>query len=410
MSENESTTGIAVADDPAGDFIAADKSLTMRPERLAGSPACLNCGTGLRGPFCYYCGQPDRNFLRFFPALLREFMEDFLELDSRFVRTMKPLLFKPGRLTRDYLEGRRFRYTPPMRLYLISSIAFFVIAAMLSTNAIRVGSNEKGAGSEAPVVRFSFNDGGLQAHLEEAGVADSEAIIEAINRELAAMDQTEGEGKVKDGNIGEDGDEDLGEDGTSQKESFTTDQIQFNDRPWDRETNPVRIRWLPQFVNDWINDEIEESPEKARGIEENPRLIVEQIFDILPGTMFVLLPVVALLFKFWYLFAKRYYIEHLIFALHNHSFVFVSLTLMLLLGIVGGMMGESGLAAGRTATNVLIAVMGVWVPLYMLISLRHVYRQNWFLTVLKFGLIGLSYVTLLGLVTSVVAILGFVLL
>ncbi|NIP17476.1 MAG: DUF3667 domain-containing protein [Xanthomonadales bacterium] len=410
MSENESTTGIAVADDPAGDFIAADKSLTMRPERLAGSPACLNCGTGLRGPFCYYCGQPDRNFLRFFPALLREFMEDFLELDSRFVRTMKPLLFKPGRLTRDYLEGRRFRYTPPMRLYLISSIAFFVIAAMLSTNAIRVGSNEKGAGSEAPVVRFSFNDGGLQAHLEEAGVADSEAIIEAINRELAAMDQTEGEGKVKDGNIGEDGDEDLGEDGTSQKESFTTDQIQFNDRPWDRETNPVRIRWLPQFVNDWINDEIEESPEKARGIEENPRLIVEQIFDILPATMFVLLPVVALLFKFWYLFAKRYYIEHLIFALHNHSFVFVSLTLMLLLGIVGGMMGESGLAAGRTATNVLIAVMGVWVPLYMLISLRHVYRQNWFLTVLKFGLIGLSYVTLLGLVTSVVAILGFVLL
>ena len=74
--------------------------------------------------------------MRFFPALLREFLSDFLELDSRFVRTMKPLLFQPGRLTRDFLEGRRFRYTPPMRLYLFSSIAFFILAASLSVNAI----------------------------------------------------------------------------------------------------------------------------------------------------------------------------------------------------------------------------------------------------------------------------------
>jgi len=73
-----------------------DRSLTLRPDRLAGSPRCLNCGTELLGPFCHYCGQPDKNLMRFFPVLIRELMEDFLDFDSRFMRTMKPLLFKPG--------------------------------------------------------------------------------------------------------------------------------------------------------------------------------------------------------------------------------------------------------------------------------------------------------------------------
>ena len=60
--------------------VVADPSLTLKPARLAGSAACLNCGTGLQGPYCHYCGQPDRNFLRFFPALMRDLLEDFLDL------------------------------------------------------------------------------------------------------------------------------------------------------------------------------------------------------------------------------------------------------------------------------------------------------------------------------------------
>ena len=93
------------------------------------------------------------------------------------------------------------------------------------------------------------------------------------------------------------------------------------------------IKWLPDWLNDRINDEIEGSPQKAEQINENPNLIIDKVFDILPATMFVLLPVVALIFKFWYLFAKRYYIEHLIFSLHNHAFLFVSLTLILLVNV-----------------------------------------------------------------------------
>ena len=386
-SEEPSAT-IATVDSVDGGGIAPDRRLTLSANRLAGSPACLNCGIDLKGPFCYYCGQPDRNFMRFFPVLLREFLEDFLELDSRFTRTMKPLLFKPGRLTRDYLEGRRFRYTPPLRLYLFSSIAFFLLAAMLSSSAFNPDDFKT---SKAPdnVVRITTNS-------EE----EAREVAEVLKRLPAGIrDQI----ALEDGNV-------ITVEENEDENWFDSGDIQFNDEPWDRQTNPVDIPWTPDWFNNWINKEIERSPEKADQISQNPRLIVEQIFDLLPGTIFVLLPVVALIFKFWYLFAKRFYIEHLILALHNHSFIFVCLILAFLLGLVEEYFVANGMGTGERIASWTNVAIFIWIPVYLLFSLRRVYQQNWFLTIGKYGLIGFSYLILLGIVTGFVAVLGFLLL
>ncbi|MDX1459443.1 MAG: DUF3667 domain-containing protein [Xanthomonadales bacterium] len=376
-----------------------DQALSIPQTRLAGSPACLNCGTGLRGPFCYYCGQPDRNFLRFFPSLLREFFEDFLDMDSRFVRTLKPLMFKPGRLTRDYLDGRRFRYTPPMRLYIFSSIAFFVIAALISTNAARES-----------VESFNSNSTGQQLSEEQAQRARE--ALEDMPPELRDQLNLDLDQLIEDAASGPD------EAATAEQKRaegpsnqwFQVEGIQVNDEPWDPVTNPVELPWVPQWIDDWINRELEDSPAKAEEINRNPDVIIEQVFDLLPATMFVLLPVVALLFKFWYLFARRYYIEHLIFALHNHAFLFVAL-LLILLSAVGRIWAQArGLGWLDEGLHWFLVAVAIWIPLYLFISLRTVYRQNWFLTFLKFGVIGISYVTLLVLITVIVSVLGFLLL
>ena len=366
--------------------IPADHSLTLASKKLAGSDHCLNCGTGLKGPFCYFCGQPDRNFLRFFPALFRDFMEDLLDLDSRFMRTLKPLLFRPGRLTRDYMNGRRFRYAPPMRVYIFSSIVFFLLAAFLSSDAI---SRDK--------LKVVGNEGFVNIE------ADSEAERQEVEEALKALPPGVRE-HVDISQVEAELDEDAKDDG------FKLGKIQFNEEPWDRETNPVDIKWLPGWLNDRINDEIEGSPQKAEQINANPNLIVDKVFDILPITMFVLLPVVALIFKFWYLFAKRFYVEHLIFSLHNHAFIFVVLTLLLLAGLVGDLLASSGYASAATSTETLSVIISIWIPLYLLVSLRTVYQQGWFLTLGKFCVIGVSYVTLLSIVTVAVAIASFVLL
>jgi hypothetical protein len=363
----------------------ADSSLSLSAKKLAGSDNCLNCGTELKGPFCYFCGQPDRNFMRFFPVLLRDMLEDLLDLDSRFVRTMKPLLFKPGRLTRDYMEGRRFRYAPPMRLYIFSSIVFFLLAALLSSDAISIGSSVDEDGN----VQFSGGIADEQKEIENALKSLSPEMQEKIDVEKTLAE-------LKDKEV--------------ESAGFKVDDIQFNEEPWDRETNPVDIRWFPEWLNDRINDEIEESPKKAEQINENPNLIIDKVFDILPATMFILLPVVALIFKFWYLFAKRYYIEHLIFSLHNHAFIFVSLILILLAGLCQTQLAAHDYPLASDCMGWLAIGIGSWIPIYMLISLRVVYKQNWLMTTGKYVMIGISYITLLGLVTTGVAIASFVLL
>ena len=95
---------------------------------LVENPDCLNCGTRLRGQYCGNCGQRARNRLISLWQLLSEAFGDLLELDSRLWRTLIPLLIRPGQLTRDYLEGRRARYMPPFRMYLVLSVIFFVVA------------------------------------------------------------------------------------------------------------------------------------------------------------------------------------------------------------------------------------------------------------------------------------------
>jgi len=373
--------------------IAPQKSLTLKAQRLAGSENCLNCTTPLQGPFCHYCGQPDKRLIRFFPVLLREFFEDFLELDSRFTRTMKPLLFHPGRLTRDYLDGRRFRYTPPMRLFIFSSMLFFILAATLAGNAVEVGH-----------VRFDGNDDIEIAALEDTqeltGLSDEELekISEAVDEQKALAEQAWKESR----------------DSTAPDEpaDASDDELhfQFNNEEWNRETNPLIIPGMPDSFNNWINDEIEKSPQKAKEIEENPNIIVDKIFELLPATMFIMLPIVALLFKFWYLFGKKYYVEHLIHALHNHAFLFVVLTITLLLNaLVDWKDPESTNRLWQSLRWVTIAIY-IWIPIYLLISLRTVYRQGWFLTVCKFCVIGISYVVLLTFVTTIVALLSFLLL
>lgn len=401
-----------------------NRKLTLAQKKLAGSERCLNCNTALQGPFCYYCGQPDRNFLRFFPALLRDMMEDLVDFDSRFMRTLKPLLFKPGRLTKDFMSGRRFRYTPPMRLYIFSSIVFFLLAALFSSNQLNV-QRSVNADGETDVMFSAENSEQDKQKLEHALKVLPPELREEIVADLTqpappekAVQSTQSQ-PADEPVANEDAEQTLavsdGNDDSSNQESqadeiFKPGDISFNGEPWNRETNPIDIAFLPDWLNDRLNDEVENSPKKAQQIEENPNLMVEKVLDLLPATMFVLLPIVALIFKFWYLFAKRYYVEHLIFSLHNHAFVFVCLTFVLTMNEASSLLVDRGMTGLYTTLEWLEIAIWSWIPIYMLISLRVVYQQNWAMTALKFVLIGISYLTLLGIVSVGVAVAGFILL
>jgi hypothetical protein len=281
-------------------------------------------------------------------------------------------------------------------------MAFFILAAMLAGSAVKIKSGASGIESiqigvdddeELQKVRKELNE-------LKPGLADKLDIT--VDESTATGEATAaGKSEADDGGIGLD----LELDEDEEENDFS-----FNGEPWNHETNPVIVPLVPDFINDWINDEIEESPQKGKEIEANPNLMIDQIFEVLPITTFILLPIVALLFKFWYLFSGKYYVEHLILALHNHSFLFVIFLLSMLSNSLAGWIepGEEGrLSTAVTWFNI---ALFTWAPIYFLLSLKRVYLQSWSLTVAKYMVIGISYLVLLGLTTMVAAALSFVML
>ena len=89
---------------------------------------CLNCGATVAGRYCQACGQENVELKESFFHLLYHFIEDLTHFDGKLWKTVKLLLFKPGSLTKYYMEGKRATYLHPIRMYLfVSAVFFFVI-------------------------------------------------------------------------------------------------------------------------------------------------------------------------------------------------------------------------------------------------------------------------------------------
>jgi hypothetical protein len=107
----------------------------MSDEIDAPAAVCANCGAALHGRFCAACGQevkpldpPVRHFIA-------EFAQELFDVDSRLVRSLRRLVFSPGFLTREYVEGRRVGCLSPLKLYLLCSVAAFAMLAIAGSDA-----------------------------------------------------------------------------------------------------------------------------------------------------------------------------------------------------------------------------------------------------------------------------------
>ena len=88
---------------------------------------CSNCGATLVGEFCHACGQ--KRFVesdRRFGHLLQQFVASATDLDGRFWRTLRALLFQPGLLSGEYFEGRRARWLSPVSLFIAVSVVYLL--------------------------------------------------------------------------------------------------------------------------------------------------------------------------------------------------------------------------------------------------------------------------------------------
>lgn len=97
---------------------------------------CKNCESLFEGHFCPNCGQSVKDFDRPFSVLFFDILANMWAFDTRVFKTLKSLLFKPGEMALDYVNGRRARYMPPFRLYIFISFIFFLLLNISATNRV----------------------------------------------------------------------------------------------------------------------------------------------------------------------------------------------------------------------------------------------------------------------------------
>lgn len=105
-------------------------------DKEIGKP-CENCSVSLASQqsYCFNCGQKADSLNRPFREIAAESFHESLDIDGRLMLTLKTLFFSPGKLTREYNSGKRVKYTPPLRMYLILSILFFLIISQFDLSS-----------------------------------------------------------------------------------------------------------------------------------------------------------------------------------------------------------------------------------------------------------------------------------
>jgi hypothetical protein len=340
--------------------------------QLAAEPepqeTCLNCGNALGGQYCGQCGQRAQSRLISIWELTQEAFGDLFELDSRLWRTLFPLFARPGALTRDYLLGRRARFMPPFRTYLVLSIFFFLIAFFDPREELGIlfepeqdvaaDVGDDAAGRDAirdEVLNELVEDGILSP--DQAGLPPRETGT-AAPEDIPAEDDPVEPLSVR-----------IGEDEVTG--NTDCDNIEVGDMP------------------DWMGSRL--TPERLKLVCErvtadDGRAFFGKLLDNVPIGLFILLPLMALILKVLYPLSKRYYVEHLLFVVHFHAFVFLILSLQILFGRL-----VSLASLPEALSDLSTFAVFLYLPVYLYKGMRRVYEQGHTFTSLKFLVLLLAY-------------------
>lgn len=288
---------------------------------------CDNCKTLLQGSFCHHCGQEKTVILCSLKHLFQDLFSAIGSWDSRLWRTLIPLWFKPGVLTRQYISGHRAPYAPPLRLYLFSSIIAFLIFSLL-TSDLPEQSKEQLSIEERQLISQQIQTE-LQQALEQSGVA----------------------------------------------------------------YEPEKYDTLP--FSGFLAEETQQALlKKLTFLSEHPAILFSKFFSLAPQMLLLLLPLLAGVLMLLYAFSGRFYIEHLILALHTHSFILHML--LFYAGLHFLSIPVATIPWLLVPINWLQMIVLLWIPVYLLMTQKVFYRQNWGKTIIKFWLTSWCYMLLMS--------------
>lgn len=156
---------------------------------------CLNCGAALLGPYCYECGQ-HAHVHRTLGAFFHDFAHGVLHFEGKIWRTLPLLVWKPGELTRRYIDGQRASFVSPIALFLFCVFFMFAVVGMTGTSVVntvntkRAENAKQAAADGQSIARLQQK----RASLAAAGLptTDIDDQLKDLNDEVAALRMTIG--------------------------------------------------------------------------------------------------------------------------------------------------------------------------------------------------------------------------
>ncbi len=334
---------------------------------------CRDCGAALvdEAAFCARCGQETQIRLPRVFDFLREAADETIGLSGRLPRTLGLLLFRPGRLTTEYIAGRRQRYVRPMRLYLSVSLVFFgllglatsdlgwVSAPSIEDDAKRLEATEAKQTPAAPAVP------------SPAGTALPEVDLSALGEPTAARNRVPAASAD-----------------TESRADAEPDAAKSPTTPADPKTRAADGNGSGLHSDlPWLDRRFEHYKGMPRA--QVFRTLKDGMLANAPYAVFLLMPLAAFWYQLYYLLRGRRYAEHLLHAVHLHCFAFCIGSLALV-----PLPGEWRIW--------LVPVLG----LYIIVAEHRVYGSGWVRATLGTFIGSTLYLIGIGITAAMLAVLA----
>ena len=314
---------------------------------------CPNCGSPLTGRnnYCAECGQENTTKNVSIGLLVRDFLDDYFTIDSRLIKSIVPLVTKPGFLTREFNVGRRVKYVPPLRLYIVFSVLFFIIPS--SSDVIKVTKTETEAIEQVQaevVENLAQADSALHPEEKSVHFKTDSAGNRGLDFRVGALDKSRiGDQEYKDSLV-----------------NTVLDSMEV-----ERGTRTRKfLEGLSMTGLDIVADD--------------GKQFVANLMNNVPTMMFFLLPIFALIIQLFYFRQRPKYVESIIFSLHFHSFAFLMFAV------------SNAIKWGIMSDDMIESMFTLAIVIYLIIALKKVFKQKYFITVMKFFGIFFIYGTVMG--------------
>jgi hypothetical protein len=340
---------------------------------------CLNCGTILEGKFCHNCGQENLQIKESFGHMMNHAISDYFHFDQQFFHTLKPLFFSPGKLTNEYMAGRRAQFLHPVKMYIFISLIYFLLVFKENKEDNKVEAKQINTEHfQDSVKRVAIdkikNNKDLSPEQKQATIA---AITKPSGHRVkkhTAKDTAHKTGlniNVKPiDSLNKDNDDDDSVSGSVLNDGVTTttddttytQYLATQKKLPEEERDGLLMRYYNQKAFALNNPKINKKDLIKEGIKHN-----------FPKMMFLLLPLFALILKVAFWKNKKFYVEHLIFSFHLHCFVFLFLTIVMILKMI--IPDTGGWSDVIDWINIISTLVIIW---YIYRALRVMYhRSRW---------------------------------